>query len=381
MRILQPVQYFYPYIGGQEKYIYNLSKQLIRMGNQVDIITSNFPAAPRLDSMEGINIKRLPIIARILRNPIAPGFLIAGRIASAYDIIHLHNEHGFPTMIASTIWAKSRPYILTCHGQLQYGNRVSDISERMYTKTIARLVFSKVDRICVNSSLDRDYIRRIDPLASDKLRVVSNAVDPMRLEEVRKSAQNVSLPFQSPEGSFKILFVGRIIRRKGIEWLLKAVRILIKEKGRTDVILTLVGSGEDSLEFIRMSQELGIANQIHFMGEVSDEILINMYENSDLFVLPSLSEVCPTVLLEAMYFRLPVVSTRIAGIMDHFSDTAILVPTMDERLLAMEIENLLDDEKKRKSLSVKGRERILSQYTWPQVARKYLEIYSEAIES
>ena len=88
MRILQLVPYFPPYIGGQERYVYNLSKYLVRMDHEVHIITSNFPKSEEQEIMDGITIERHKCLARPFRNPITPTFLTLGKKIKKFDVVH-----------------------------------------------------------------------------------------------------------------------------------------------------------------------------------------------------------------------------------------------------------------------------------------------------
>jgi glycosyltransferase involved in cell wall biosynthesis len=137
----------------------------------------------------------------------------------------------------------------------------------------------------------------------------------------------------------------------------------------------LVGDGEDKAYFTQLAHKYNVSNEMIFKGEVTDQELVSLYLSSDVFVLPSLSEVCPTVVMEAMYFSLPVVSTYIPGIYDHFKDVALLVPPKDETLLAEGIVKLYFDEELRKRLSTSGHELICKKYTWHQISNEYAKIY------
>ncbi|MCK8519863.1 glycosyltransferase, partial [Methanoculleus sp. 7T] len=75
MKILQIVPYCLPYRGGQERYVYNLSKYLVRHGHDVEIVTSNYPYTRECETSEGIRITRHRCLARPLRNPLTPAFM------------------------------------------------------------------------------------------------------------------------------------------------------------------------------------------------------------------------------------------------------------------------------------------------------------------
>jgi glycosyltransferase involved in cell wall biosynthesis len=276
------------------------------------------------------------------------------------------------------------PLILTCHGQLIFGSKTADYFERVYSRTVGRKIFNVMDVIVVNSIMDVDYLMSINPNISEKIKILHNAIDS---EFFETTTDNVTYRDGEDKikdtiyGNYKtILFVGRLIKRKGIEWLIKAMDAIINELKRTDVVCILVGEGEDYGYFKVLVNEMNLEDYVLFTDSISNEDLIWIYKNADIFVLPSLSEVCPTVVLESMYFGLPVVATDIPGVRDHFKDVALLVPPKNENRLAEAIIRLLDDEELTRRLSKAGAELVKSKYTWDVVAKGYEEIYIEMQE-
>ena len=381
MKIVQYAPYFIPYTGGQENYIYNLSKHLVKNANQVNILTANYPECKAKESIKGILVSRYPCFARPLRNPIVPKLLSPDENISDYDIIHTHNEHSFAAMAAARISKKKNiPLIVTCHGQLRFGNPLYDSIERLYNKSIGRSVFEKSDVIVALSSSDRDYISSFG-IDEDKIIVIPNAIDPSDLERYRLKSDELESFREWYNLSDKrvVLFVGQIIQRKGISYLLKSIpQILRKSKEETSFVF--VGKGDALKDSLCLAQELEIEGNVIFTGAVSARDLVAFYQISDLFVLPSLSEGLPTSILEAMYFGIPVVSTDIPGVRDHFSEFALLVSPRDEDALADAVHTLLTDRDLAKSLSRKGKALVASQYTWDRVTREYEMIYSNLCE-
>jgi len=382
LRILQIVPYFPPYNGWQEKSVYNLSKYLVKMGHEVHVITSNYPKAKEFEVIDGITVERHKCLMRPLRNPITPGILRLGKKIKEYDVIHTHNEHSFAAMVAAYFRKRTNvPLVLTCHGQLIFGSKIADCFERVYSRIIGRRIFNIIDIIAVNSTMDRDYLLSINPDISEKIKVLHNAIDTDFFENVssnasyRDSGDKIKSLISR---DFKIiLFVGRLIKRKGIEWLIKAMDSIINALGRTDVLCIIVGEGEDHSYFEVLVNKFDLSDYVYFTRGVSNEDLIYMYRNADIFVLPSLSEVCPTVALEAMYFGLPVVATDIPGVRDHFKDVALLVSPRNEDELAAAIVKLLEDEELAKRLSTVGEELVKRKYTWDIVAKRYEKIYEQ----
>lgn len=370
MNIIELVPYILPYKGGQEKYVYNLSKYLVAKGHDVQIYASNYPITVESEIVDDIKITRNKCFLRILRNPIYFGYSKIFSDIGKNDIIHIHNEHSFSSLIASIFKYKlQNPLIITCHGRLVFGTLIKDIIEGIYFKTFGKFVFSQSDAIVVNSQCDKEYILSLNPDLQNKIYQVHNAVDGEYFNEISKKCTP-----KKNQDKFVILFVGRLIKRKGIEWLIKSIAI-IKDQFDANIECIFVGDGEDKEYFTDLAKNTNVLDSISFKGEVDELELVTLYLSSDIFVLPSLSEVCPTVVLEAMYFSLPVVATNIPGIYDHFEDVALLVPPKDEISLSEAIMSLYDDRDLYNKLSEKGNKLVCTKYTWHQVSEDYEKIF------
>jgi glycosyltransferase involved in cell wall biosynthesis len=380
MKILQIVPYFYPFRGGQEKYIYNLSKYLVKMGHEIHIITSNYPKTQNEEIIEGITIERHKCLGRPLRNPLTPGFLKLGNSINDYDLIHTHNEHS-SAAFASYYYHRNYKinYIITCHGQLVFGTVIEDFLKNIYFNSIGMRILKNSSAICVNSILDGEYLASFNHRFNEKVELFSNAIDPRGLEKIFKNAKESDLRFALEKNEIIILYVGRLIRRKGLDYLITALAYLKTNQLIKKFLMIFVGSGEDKAFFESLVKRYNLSDCVKFTGEVSDEDLYYLYKTSDIFILPSLSEVCPTVVLEAMYFGLPVIATDIPGIRDHFNDTAILIPPRNYIEIAYSIIKLIDDKRLSKILSIKANKSVLSTYTWEKVAEKYESLYRKVI--
>ena len=380
MKIVQFAPYFIPYTGGQENYIYNLSTHLVKNANQVNILTANYPECKAKESVKGILVSRYPCFARPLRNPIVPKLLSPDENISDYDIIHTHNEHSFAAMAAARISKKKNtPLIVTCHGQLRFDNPLYDSIERLYNRSLGRSVFEKADAIVALSSSDKGYISSFG-IDKDKIVIIPNAIDPAELDRYRLRSDELETfkEWYNLSGKRIVLYVGQIIQRKGISYLLKSIPLIL-QGSKEEPVFVFVGKGDALKDSLCLAQELGIEKNVIFTGPVSARDLVAFYQIADIFVLPSLSEGLPTSILEAMHFGLPVVSTDIPGVKDHFNDFAILVPPKNELALSNAIISVLDDEDFASMLSRRGRKLVLDKYTWDNIVGCYELLYSKVM--
>lgn len=139
------------------------------------------------------------------------------------------------------------------------------------------------------------------------------------------------------------MYVGPLIQRKGIEYLIKAMPGIISECGKT--ILLIVGEGnQEYLEKIAIS--LNVSDSVVFEGFVPEDKLSMYYNSCDIFVLPSLQEGFGMVMAEAMACGKPVIATNTSAIPEVLGDAGLTVPPRDSRALSEAVITLLKDKGK-----------------------------------
>ena len=183
-----------------------------------------------------------------------------------------------------------------------------------------------------------------------------------------------------------ILFVGRLVEKKGVHNLLGAMqRVLQKFPNAT---LVVVGDGTQRPELERMAERLGITRAVRFLGKLPHDQLPEYYAAADLFVGPSVvdrsgdTEGLGVVFIEAASAGLAMVGTSVGGISDVLIHdvTGLAVEPDQPEALADAIERLLGDEVLRSRLGAAARQHVLSQFSWSQVAARFSSVFSEVLE-
>ncbi|NUQ20343.1 MAG: glycosyltransferase family 4 protein [Gemmatimonadaceae bacterium] len=185
------------------------------------------------------------------------------------------------------------------------------------------------------------------------------------------------------ERPFTLLFVGRLVARKGVHVLLRALQRPELAAAR----LEIVGDGPERESLTMQAAREGLSSRVSFAGRVSDEELRAAYARADAFVLPAVedargdTEGLGVVLLEAMSYRVPVVASRSGGIEDVVVDgtTGFLVPAGDAEALAAAIARLGSDPELRSRLGEAGRERLESEFAWDRIAERWVRVYERAV--
>lgn len=180
----------------------------------------------------------------------------------------------------------------------------------------------------------------------------------------------------------ELLFVGRLVERKGVEVLVTAVSLLARER---DVRLTVVGEGEWEPRIRAHVRSTGVEDRVRFTGYVSDDDLAGLYAGCDVFVLPAVvdakgdTEGLGVVLLEALAFARPVVASEVGGIPDIVREgrTGWLVPPGDPQALAERILWLAEHPSRAREVARQGRRIVGREFGWEEVVDRLLALYRD----
>lgn len=195
--------------------------------------------------------------------------------------------------------------------------------------------------------------------------------------------------FRPAKHSFKktLLTVCGISRQKGLVFLVKALKEVAKmhKDFKWVHVGTIPNEGDENfpyyLQIIKLIRKYNIGKYVNFLGRITLAKLIKIYQTSDVFVLPSLWEGMPLVVLEAMSCGLPIISTKIGGVedlvIDNFNGT--LVNPKDSAALANAILQLFDNRSLIKDMGKHSRKRVVKEFSWQVIARKIKEVYEQIL--
>ena len=175
----------------------------------------------------------------------------------------------------------------------------------------------------------------------------------------------------------RILFVGRLNAQKGIEYALRAVATM-KNPAKFDII----GTGPDAAVYRALAETLGITDRVSFIDAVPQHELASFYRIATVLVVPSIEEGLGLVAVEAQLCETPVVAFDSGGITDivHHEQTGLLVPVRDVAALAAGLDRVLNDPSFAADLGRAGRLSALERFAPASVARRYADIYRQALE-
>ncbi len=251
------------------------------------------------------------------------------------------------------------------------GIRVADRRSRWYGR-IDWWTNGLVDHnVCVSQGV-ADFSISETGLSPRKLSVIPNGVD----YELFASATPADLTqIGIPPGSPVFITVGRLEEQKGIDVLLTAAALVLRD--HRDCRFLIVGDGRDRAALEGQARQLGIANSIHFVGQRAD--VPDLLKASTAFVLPSRWEGMSNALLEAMAAGLPVVATAVEGSTEliRSGETGVLVPADRFEDLATGLRSTLDEVDQAREMAVAAQDLVRQCYTVCSAAAAYARLYRQ----
>jgi len=376
MRIVQTPARFVPFIGGVENYVYNLSKELVKLDQDVLVICAREPDAPKKETLNGIRIERLSYLGKIANTNITPALPFA-LLGQEFDIIHTHVPTPWSADWSALITiAKKKPLVLTYHNDI-VGRGWAGYIAKLYNFSALRLLLEAASKIIItqpNYETSSIYLKSY----KYKLKVLPNGVDIDRFRPINRQRRK-------PEGDKVLFFLGlldQFHRYKGLDYLLKALAI-VKEQV-PDVKLLVGGAGELLSYYQDMAARLDLSDNVEFLGFIPEEKLEECYNRCDAFVLPSVSseqEGFGIVLLEAMACQRPVISTDIVGVAEDVRrcNAGKIVRPKDVNALGDVILEIIMNEAVAEEMGERGRKLVEEKYTWKKIGREMLETYKELV--
>jgi glycosyltransferase involved in cell wall biosynthesis len=374
IKILQMIDQ--PFLGGGQINLLSLAKNLDK--EKFEVFVCSGEEGPLVDEVRKNNLTYFPVAFSKKLNRKTVKDLIPVLRDNKIDILHTHG--GVAGFYGRWAARKCRlPVIIhTLHGihYLHYRNFLLKwiyvLLERYFSRFTDALIFV--------SDADREKGKRFKLAPEEKMVVVKNGIDlssrelQKKLEsEIEKNRRDLGLQSSQPI----VGTVARLHRQKGITYLLKAAKRICQ--AFPEIKILIVGGGPLRSKLEREAQRLGLEDVVWFMGKRED--VTKFLSIFDIFVLPSLWEGLPYVLMEAAALGKTVVATDIDGVREVIENgkTGILVPPRNPESLAQAVRRLLQDKGYALKLGQKIGEEVLPRFTLSrmvtQIQNLYLRLY------
>jgi len=335
---------FPPHFGGVGVHIHTLSKELVKQGHEVYVITYPHADLTDIDGIHVIGTKgiNIPGIRGLMFKRNAKKAL--EKLLKEVDIDIIHGHYLFPAGAAAVEGGskhKIKTYV-TAHG--------SDMFEMYKKQSFMRPTINKVLKkadvvFAVSNALKQEILATGVEDISNKTRLYWNSVDINKFSKDNKNLlENNGKPI--------VLFVGNIIKRKNVNLILEA-----KKQSKTDYELVIVGDGPLKKDLENKVKTDNISD-VRFLGSRRD--VENIIPGCDVLVLPSFSESFGLVLIEALACEKAVIGSNVGGIAEIITDdVGLLIDPNDSSSLSNAIDKIIGDSEFREKLSSNARKRAV----------------------
>jgi len=361
---------FYPCLGGAEQQVLRLASELVKRGIPVSVLTSKLKGLSHFEEIKGIPVYRS---IRTLHwgkwfgiTYMFSVFWFLYKKRHSYNIIHCHIVHGFHTVVAVFFKYLFKKKVIV---------KMSSSGETSDLKVLKEIKLGWLF-LC--------WIRNVDIIVSvckkASLEILKNGFSKETLVEIpngvdtNKFSKNT---FEKRKKLKNITYIGRLDSYKGVNFLLSGFKKLLSKVDYARLII--IGNGPDDISLKNMAKDLIIQDYVTFKGRQED--VLGELNNTDIFILPSLSEGMSNVLLEAMACGLPVVATMVGGNTDLIRDryNGRLIPPGDPIKLSEALLELIENEDLAQMLGKEARKTIEKNYTMDQIADKYIKLYNQQL--
>lgn len=369
LRILQVTQYLQ--IGGLETLVVQMCCRLKSIGVEVTLLCFNDPDPQYTNILKESGVK-LHVIQEKCRLNLCFFRKVADFIhRNSFHVVHAHSGCHLNTVIAAKM-AGVKTIVYTAHGLpifTSLKDRIEDSLAALFT-----------DHVVSVSTEIASFLRKWLCFSRCDFKTIINGVDTHKFAPLVDPDKKIKLLAKYKLPTRRILFgsVGRLAPEKNYSMVLRVVRRLLDD-GYENIGFVLVGDGEQKQILLDLANELGILDNIYFLG-----IQYDVHEILPLwrfFVLASVTEGTSISLLEAQACGIPAVATDVGGnsfVVDDMVN-GFLCPSNNEEKMAECMKIFLNDHDKSRKFGFKGRERVQKDFCMDSVTRKYLQIYESAV--
>ncbi|MDR2699948.1 MAG: glycosyltransferase family 4 protein [Nitrososphaerota archaeon] len=378
------------YRGGVER---RISETTCRLSDQVDItVYSGTKACFKTSTViNGVNI--VPLYSTDKKYPLdnwSFNRTVAKTVFDA-DIYEAHNDSGYGLFKALKKQIIKKPFIHIIHGVLaeefEQAKLTGHTSFRgraanyfmTYLSRLEKKTAKEADLIVTISTYSFEKIQKHYDIAPEKIRIVSNGVDTERYKPIETEKQVILKRQFGLKETPVVLFVGNLIPRKGLTYLIEAAKQVVKTYPYTQFVI--VGDGPLRGRLIDSLIDANLLGNFMFMSGLTDDELSAMYGCSDVFVLPSIQEGQGIVLLEALASGKPVVAFDIGGVNEVVinGETGLLASNRNSDELATALLRFLSNSELQQKMGLAGRRLVEGNFTWDICTQKMFRVYREML--
>jgi len=274
--------------------------------------------------------------------------------------------HRIPTLIVNDALLGDRTYV--------FGTQLMDTASRFYTPTLGKKILNDYDQVVLLYSKLAQEAKLLG-IPQEKIAIIPNGIDMQKVKRHSKGLDRAQIrgKLGLEDDEKIILYVGRLVGLKRVHVVIDVIRKLLSDGYKVRGVIVGEGSEKANLQ----NQASSLNGKVRFAGFVTEHEKYEYYAAADLFILPSLSEGLPTVLLECGAMGLPAISTTIAGIPDIIihGKTGFIVDVFDTDSIIKYARTLFEDEDFAKRIGESARKHVTTNFSWTAMADKYQGLY------
>lgn len=375
-------QWTKPYSGGGVGMVaLNLATQMANRGHDIYVFTSSLDNKSCTEHYDRLEVYRYPKHLVIGQTPISLDLLYRPYLTKVkLDLVHAHLG-SLPAPLVGQWCARkmSCPFIVSYHGDWLngYGDFIRRAGVALHQVFIADRILSKADLIIALSEQHINESKYLSKYRS-KVNVIPNGVN-LNEFQPHLSKDECRTELSLPKDKKIVLFVGSLVPAKALHVLIRAMSIVIREVN--DAYLVLVGDGVEKDNLLNLVHSLHLEHYVKFTGFVGGEKKSIYYNSADVFVLPSITEAFPIVLLEASASGLPLIVSNLESLKAIVVDgyNGLITKIESETELAEKIIFLLTDKDARHKMGMNAQESI-QRLTWAKVAEATENAYQKLLQ-
>jgi len=353
VKIAQICPRFYPDIGGVETHVYEISRRLAKEF-EVEILTTD-PSGKliKIEEFEDFKVRRF--------RSFAPGdayyfslelYRYLKKKSNDYDLIHAHNYHAFPALFAAM--TKSKTFVFTPYYHGRGHTFVRNILHMPY-RLAGRRIFHRADAVTCLSKFEKRLVKMDFGIRESKILVIPPGINYAEFANVKGMPKEGELK--------KILYVGRIEKYKGLDFVVSALKLLPE-----NFVLEVVGKGPYKPKIIKLTRKLGVSDRVRFYQDLSREELIEKYASADVLVLLSKFESYGIVVAEALASKTPCVVAKTSALSEWIDNINVFGVSYP-----IDIKELADLIKRVSEVEICG----IDLTSWDDVAQRMAELYQK----
>lgn len=356
MKILQVCPKYYPCIGGVEEHVRNISERLAKRHEVTVATTDPSGKLQREEVINCVKIKRFgswaPNEAYYFSRELKKYLL---KNSDSYDVVHAHSYHAFPSLYAAQAKDENK-LIFTAH---YHGTGHTFFRKLLHIpyKFLGKGIFEKANKIVCVSNYERGLVINRFNVDEKKIVVIPNGVNLQEFRSLRKHENNCKV----------VLYVGRLEKYKGVQYLLEAL-----QKMNRNTILDVVGKGPYKESLTKLARRLKIEERVSFFQDLPRDELLQKYADSDAFVQLSEHEAYGISVAEALSAKTPCIVAKTSALrewVDNENCFGIDYP--------IDVDKLADLMNSAIESHVKG----LTVIDWDEVAERTISLYEESVSN